>query len=65
MLGDWVSVEEAAARARRSKRRIYEWIAEGKVKTIRPGRQLWVHLPDVLKVEAEQKIGRPRRGELR
>lgn len=65
MSGDWVSVAEAAERAHRSKRRIYDWIADGLVRTMRPGRRLWVNLPDVLKVEGEQKIGRPRRRELR
>lgn len=58
MSDNWVSVEEAARRAHRSKRRVYEWISEGLVKTWRPGRKLWVSLPDVLRVEAAQKPGR-------
>ncbi len=67
MSDDWVSVAEAARRAHRSKRRVYEWIADGMVKTMRPARLLWVYLPDVLKAEAAQKPGRPRerRGGLR
>lgn len=68
MSDDWVSVAEAARRAHRSKRRIYVWIADGLVRTMRPARLLWVYLPDVVKVESEQTIGRPkkeRRGGLR
>ncbi len=61
MSGDWVSVDEAARRARRSKRRIYAWIAEGMVRTMRPARLLWVYLPDVIRTESEQQIGRPRK----
>ena len=58
MSEDWVSVAEAAEKAHRSKRRIYDWISDGLVKTMRPGRKLWVYLPDVLRVEAKQKPGR-------
>lgn len=66
MSDDWVSVDEAARRVRRSKRRVYEWIATGGVKTLRPGRVMWVYLPDILKLEAQQRPGRPktRRGGL-
>lgn len=60
MSGDWVSVDEAARRARRSKRRIYEWIADGLVRTMRPGRKMWVYLPDVVTTEAKQTVGRPK-----
>lgn len=61
MSDDWVSVAEAARRARRSKRRIYAWISDGLVRTMRPARLLWVYLPDVLKAEGEQKVGRPKK----
>lgn len=61
MSDDWVSVAEAARRSRRSKRTVYEWIAEGAVKTMRPARLLWVYLPDVLRMEASKKPGRPRK----
>ena len=30
---------------------------------MRPARLLWVYLPDVLKVESEQKMGRPKKDE--
>jgi hypothetical protein len=61
MSDDWVSVAEAARRARRSKRRIYAWIGGGLVRTMRPARLLWVYLPDVIRVEGEQRVGRPRK----
>lgn len=62
MSDDWVSVAEATERSRRSKRRVYEWIASGAVRTARPARMLWVYLPDVLRVEKEQVVGRPKKG---
>lgn len=63
MSDDWVSVAEAARRSRRSKRRVYVWISDGLIRTMRPARLLWVYLPDVLKVESEQKMGRPKKDE--
>jgi hypothetical protein len=58
---DWVTIKQAMARVRRSRSTIYGWIDAGSVRTMRPLRVLWVNLPDLIRVEAETKPGRPRR----
>lgn len=32
---------------------IWRWVKSGKVKTMRPGRVLWLYLPDLLRLESE------------
>lgn len=63
MSDDWVSVAEAARLARRSKRRIYEWVETGNIRKARFGRVTFIYWPDVLVVESKQKVGRPREDE--
>lgn len=64
MSDSWVSVEEGARRVHRSKRTVYQWIQDGLVRSWRPGRSLRVNLPDLRRVEGEQKQGRPRTKDL-
>src|SRR6185312_9518053 len=56
---DWVTVEQAAQRVNRSRPTIYRWVADGKVATFRPGRMLWLSLPDLLEAERAARPGRP------
>jgi len=56
---DWVTVAQAMERTMRSRPTIYRWIASGKVRTMRPGRALWLSVPDLIQVERELP-GRPR-----
>lgn len=44
---DWVTVKEAQKATNRSRRTIYRWLAEDRVKTMRPMRVLYLYLPDL------------------
>lgn len=57
-MGDWILTTDAPARVNRSKRTIYRWIDEGRVRTWRPGRKLWLNLPDLLDCERQKTIAR-------
>lgn len=48
----WVTVDEAMEITGRGKTSIYNWVRDGKVRTIRPKRALWLNLSDVRKAEA-------------
>jgi excisionase family DNA binding protein len=62
MRDDWVTVRQAEERVHRSRRTIYQWVQDGKIRTMRPMRALWLNVEDLLRVEAETRPGRPRRG---
>ena len=47
----WMRAQDAPDRVGRSRRTVYRWIAEGKVRSWRPGRDLMVHVGDLLDVE--------------
>lgn len=48
---DWILASDAPARVNRSRATVYAWLAEGNIRTWRPGRKLWVNIPDLLEVE--------------
>lgn len=60
-VNDWVSVAEAAKVTGRTKKTVYQWIRGGKVRTMRPMRELWVNLADIRSVEKAATPGRPRK----
>lgn len=49
----FVKLEDAGARVGRSQATIYRWIKEGRVKVVRPKRQKWLSVPDLLAAEQE------------
>lgn len=49
----WIRAKEAPKRIHRSRRTIYRWIAEGRVRSLRPSRDLWVSVPDLLRADGE------------
>lgn len=59
-MNEWVSVSEAAELAKRSTRQIYRWIEARKLATYKDSLgRYFVKAKDVLRVEADQKRGRP------
>lgn len=61
-MSDWLTVNEAAQLVYRSPDAVYRWIRTGQLKANRDitGRQI-VKSGDVLKVESNQRHGRPQR----
>ena len=60
---DWVPLSRAHKLVGRSRRTVYRWVQEGLVETLRPLREVWVSVPDLMRVEAEKvQLGRPRHG---
>lgn len=61
---DWILLEEAPLRVDRSRSTIYRWILEGRVRTIRPKRKLWLFIPDLLQAEKDttERVRKPRHG---
>lgn len=55
---DWILATDAPARVGRSRATIYAWLAEGNIRTWRPGRKLWLNLPDLLDVERSKTAAR-------
>ena len=58
--GAWVTVKEASILAKRSIRRIYDWIEDGRVRVTKGTdgvKRVWG--ADVLKAESEARNGRP------
>ena len=61
VMNDWVSVAEAAVLANREKSVIYRWIRAGKLRAQIDSRGVsLLRAGDVLRVEADQRRGRPR-----
>lgn len=58
-MNSWVTVAQAARLVNRTPATIYSWIAQGRLATARPERVALVRRRDVLRLEAEIKIGRP------
>jgi len=59
---DWILMTEAPERIGRSRRTIYRWIDEGRVRTMRPLTKLWLNVPDL--VEADRETIRRTRAEM-
>lgn len=58
---EWVTVEEAAVLAQRSKRAIYEWITDGKLAMRRDAKNRMIVLSKaVLRIEPTIRRGRPK-----
>lgn len=60
--GAWVTVKEASILAKRSIQRIYDWIEDGKVRTLKGDdgiKRVWG--ADVLAAESAARNGRPRK----
>ncbi|KAB1647484.1 hypothetical protein F8O06_02790 [Pseudoclavibacter sp. CFCC 14310] len=55
---DWILAADAPARVGRSRATIYAWLTEGNIRTWRPGRKLWLNLPDLLDVERSKTAAR-------
>jgi excisionase family DNA binding protein len=49
----WVVMSDAPERIGRNRSTIYKWVKAGKIRTMRPGRALWLYLPDLLSAEKE------------
>lgn len=47
----WIRASEAPKRVQRDRSTVYRWVAAGRVRTWRPGRELLLNLPDLLLVE--------------
>lgn len=59
-LNEWLSVSDAAVLVNRDKSAIYRWIRAGMLPTHRDARgRSYVQAQDVLRVESQQKLGRP------
>lgn len=46
-------MKDAPGRVDRSVSTVYRWLAEGRIRTIRPGRVLWLNLADLLVADSE------------
>jgi len=60
MTGAWVPVAVAAKRARRSKRRLYTLIDDGRIDARESSEGWQVYLPSLVAYLADAKPGRPR-----
>lgn len=60
---DWVTMEQALERVQRSRSTVYQWVQDGRVSTMRPGRVLWLNLPDLIRAEFATRPGRPKRNQ--
>ncbi len=51
---DWLSLSEACEFTGRARRTIYRWLSEGRIRTIRPSRTLYLNRDDLATLEAEK-----------
>ena len=58
---DWVDIILAHERVNRSQRTIRRWVKDGLIQTLHPGRTIWVNVPDLVRVESEMAVSKPRR----
>lgn len=49
----WILAQDAPARVNRGRSTIYKWVKAGRIRTMRPGRALWLYLPDLLKADKD------------
>lgn len=49
----WIRASEAPKRVHRDRSTVYRWVASGRVRSWRPGQELLLHLPDLLRAENE------------
>lgn len=54
---DWVLMKQAHERIGCARSTVYKWVKAGKVRKYRPGKELWLYLPDLLAAEAEATRG--------
>ena len=60
VLDDWVQLEQAMQTTGKSKPTIYRWVADGKVRMLKPGKVAWFNLSDLRRARSETMRGRPR-----
>jgi excisionase family DNA binding protein len=58
----WLELSKAPERFGVSRQTIYAWIRKGKVRTLRPGKNLWLSVQDLLKAEKESSARRIDKG---
>lgn len=46
-------MKDAPERTGRNRSTIYKWVTAGRIRTMRPGRDLWLFLPDLLDAESD------------
>ncbi len=56
-LDKWIMMKRAPEAIGCARSTIYKWVKEGKVRSMRPGKELWLYLPDLKKAEAESLRG--------
>lgn len=49
----WIMMKDAHEKVGCARSTIYKWVKGGKVRSMRPGKELWLYIPDLLKAEAE------------
>lgn len=49
----WIMMKDAPSELGRARSTIYKWVKARKIRTLRPGKELWLYLPDLKKAEAE------------
>ena len=59
---DWIPIRDAPERVGKSTATVYRWIDDptNEIRTMRPGQLVWVNIPDLLRVEAAKRPGRPK-----
>lgn len=56
-LDQWIMMKSAPEKIGCARSTIYKWVKQGKVRSMRPGKELWLYLPDLRKAEAESLRG--------
>lgn len=49
----WIMMKDAHEKVGCARSTIYKWVKAGKVRSLRPGKELWLYIPDLMKAEAE------------
>jgi len=47
----WIMMKHAHERIGRNRSTVYKWVAAGRIRTMRPRKELWLFLPDLLAAE--------------
>ena len=59
VLDDWVQLDDAMRITGKSKPTVYRWVAEDKVRTVKPGLVTWFNLSDLRAAKKSTRRGRP------
>lgn len=52
---NWVTIEQARAIVRKSPQTIYRWLSSGRIRTMQPGVEVWIYLPDLWETEKQMR----------